>query len=361
MSSVLVNFIKDNPNDWEEKLNNLKITVKRDGDLAIFNYSILADFHNPLVQEARGIIIDLAEMRVVCFPFRKFGNYGESYVDKIDWTTARVQQKVDGSIMKVWYWHNEWHISTNAVMDAGTASCGNYGLSFKDVFERAATNVGLDYSKLNKNKTYVFELVAPENRVVCDYNGVTTLYHTGTRDNITGLESIEDIGVQHPAEYPLHSLDECIAAAKALNKEGEVVTDEGYVIVDAEWNRVKVKSPLYVAIHHVLPNGEISDEKLISLIREGDLEEILTYIPSLESRVKKMEQKIEVINNEIFDYCYWNKKEVEDNKMSRGDWARCHNKDKFFNFGVKYVFDGVEPNICNLTTRKLCELVSKCL
>lgn len=50
-------------------------------------------FGNPLVQEARGIIIDTEKMEVVCWLFRKFGNFTESYADEIDWDTACVQKE----------------------------------------------------------------------------------------------------------------------------------------------------------------------------------------------------------------------------------------------------------------------------
>ena len=119
--SYLCKFINNNPN-WESILSEYPyfITIRKDGPLAIFNYNLLAseivegeteedtkrftcDFSLPEVQEARGIIINYETLEVVCWPFRKFGNYGESYVDTIDWRTARVQEKVDGSIMKLWF------------------------------------------------------------------------------------------------------------------------------------------------------------------------------------------------------------------------------------------------------------------
>jgi len=31
------------------------------------------------------------------------------YADTIDWSAARVQEKVDGSLIKVWYYNGEWN------------------------------------------------------------------------------------------------------------------------------------------------------------------------------------------------------------------------------------------------------------
>ena len=85
-NSVICKYIFDHPNDWYESLHkDYGIRIKKEDSLAIFSYNVECDFKNPIVQEARGIIIDYEKIEVVCWPFRKFGNYTESYADKIDW------------------------------------------------------------------------------------------------------------------------------------------------------------------------------------------------------------------------------------------------------------------------------------
>jgi len=110
--------------DWRGILKEeYGISIKEDFPYAIFNYGVESDFSNPIVQEARGIIINTETLEVVCWSFRKFGNYNESYADKIDWNTARVQDKVDGSIIKMW-WNpitDEWRFSTNSTLNAKEA------------------------------------------------------------------------------------------------------------------------------------------------------------------------------------------------------------------------------------------------
>jgi hypothetical protein len=359
MKSYLIEFINKNPSNWKELLEEKQVVVKNCGDLYIFNYSILADFTDPYVREARGIIIDLKNMKVVCWPFTKFCNYGEKGADNIDWSTARVQEKVDGSIMKVWYYNDKWNVSTNGVIDAAAAEC-TPSASYYDVFTEAAANVGLDYSLLDKDNTYIFELVSKYNRVVIDYNTEPTLYHIGTRNNITGEESVCDIGVKHPKEYPLTSLEDCIAAAAALNKGSDSVQQEGFVVVDAQYRRIKIKSPEYVAIHRILPNGEITDEKIIEYSNAGIIDDIVAYIPSIADRVNKLHKKILKTYINILNYCSYNKQEVEFKELSRADWAKQHNKDLFFKFGVKYIFDGVEPvAFYSLSPKKMLDIVNK--
>lgn len=321
-NSFLCRFIFNHLNDWEELLSTYPyfITVKKSEPFAIFNYNLLAseivedeeteeterftcDFSLPEVQEARGIIINYQTLEVVCWPFRKFGNYGESYADEIDWQTARVQEKVDGSIMKLWYdkLNGHWQISSNKLIDASEATTTG-GYSLLKLFKKAANTQKLDFDILNKDYTYIFELVSPLNRVVIKYSEIE-IYHIGTRNNLTGKELVEDIGIKKPKAYPLTSLKDCIDAAAALNKDCDKfdLLNEGFVVVDGNWNRIKIKSPDYVLIHHALNGGILSKKKIINLILENEAKEYLVYYPDYEPAFNLYTKRIEILQKEISD------------------------------------------------------------
>lgn len=276
------------------------------------------DFSLPETQEARGIIINYETLEVVCWPFRKFGNYGESYVDEIDWLSARTQEKIDGSIIKVWWNHilNNWQVSTNAMINAKDAELST-GENFYNLFMEGAKKNNLDFSKLNQNKTYIFELIGPLNRVVVKYEEVD-IYHIGTRNNITGEESSDDIGIKKPKEYPLNSLEACIKAAEELCKESSEgkfdVEYEGFVVVDKNWNRIKVKSPEYVLVHHALNDGILSKKRIIQLILENEYEEYLTYFPKYKDVFDKYIAKLDILKVEISEAFFVTKEIIENNK-----------------------------------------------
>lgn len=79
-NSQLCRFISQNPDNWQTILaEEYGIKVKREENYAIFNYGFGCDYSDPLVQEARGIIIDTENLQVVCWPFRKFGNYNKNW------------------------------------------------------------------------------------------------------------------------------------------------------------------------------------------------------------------------------------------------------------------------------------------
>lgn len=265
-NSLICNLIKTDIN-WKESLAAKGISVKESGNLAIFCYGVACNFADPIVQEARGIIIDLKKKEVVCWPFRKFGNYGESYVDDINWSTARVQEKVDGSIVKLWFDHErqEWRWSSNGMIDAGEARALSGGCSLLDLIKQADNYSDIDYAELNEYCTYIFELVSPMQQIVVKYP-YTSLYHTGTRSNLTGEEIYCSIDVKRPKEFPLHSLIECIEAAKALNAGNDEVKQEGFVVVDDNWHRIKVKSPDYIYAHHLVQNNVYTKKRLLPLV-----------------------------------------------------------------------------------------------
>lgn len=320
----LISFLQNNPDDWEEKLTSppycLKIK-KGEGEyegLILFKYSQFdSDFSNPIVQEARGIILDAEdEWRVVRMSFRKFFNYAEEEADDIDWKTARVQEKVDGSLMSVSYWSRgkKWLVSSNGEMDAGKYKVvpaleinGRHSANtLKSLFYQAWYKEMPPFATfedfLDKNKTYTFELVSPYNKVVISYPE-TYIYHLATRNNDTLQEENVDIGIPKPEEYYLRSIEEVIWAAKALNRVGfdtvngeETISDvdyEGYVVVDANYNRIKVKSPLYLAASYLI-GGVLTFKKAFNIVyARNEEKEYISYFPEKKPLFQKVHEIVD--------------------------------------------------------------------
>ena len=279
------------------KLNNFPgilegkgILVRYDGPYVLLKYKNLfengemtVDFSDELFRECRGIILKKTDegYEIVCRPFKKWFNFQEPFADEIDWSSARVQEKIDGSIIKLW--HDEgWHWSTMGTIDADYAET-KYEASFGDLIKKADNYKDINYENLDKSLTYMFELVSPYNQIVIRYNK-THLYHIGTRQR-DGKELNIDIGIEKPKEYPLHSLEECITAAEALNSEE--VSEEGYVVVDKNWNRIKIKSPKYILYHRIWNNGTVKAEDIIKIISEGKMREAMKEYPLLRENILK--------------------------------------------------------------------------
>ncbi len=299
-------FCASNEN-WMELLTqdpyNLKI--KEDGPYVMFSYDqIRSDFNIEIVREARGIIFRRSRWEYpVCWAFNKFGNYGESYAPDIDWNTAFVSEKVDGSLIKVW-WDGDWKISTNGTIDAFKAELGNvkfssFGEYFINTLLKYYDNSTEFYCHLDTDYTYMFELVGPYNRVVIPYEE-PALYFLGARDKTTGEEfncSKTVVGAlamgrfNRPAQYSLSSLSDCIKAAELKSWD-----DEGFVVCDAWFNRVKIKSPAYVLAHYARNNSVINRRHLIKVILAGEAEEFLCYAADYK-------EELETVQNLMNAYC----------------------------------------------------------
>lgn len=342
-NSVICKYIFDHPNDWYESLHkDYGIRIKKEDSLAIFSYNVECDFKNPIVQEARGIIIDYEKIEVVCWPFRKFGNYTESYADKIDWNNAVVLEKVDGSIIKLWF--NEktekWQFSTNGMINADNATTDGYNsVKYGDIIRSASNYNDIPFDSLNKEYTYIFELVSPQTRVVVKYDA-TELYHLGTRSNKTGIEYNIDIGIKKPKSYSINSLEDCIKAAVELNKgceSDDEIANEGFVVVDKNWNRVKVKSPDYIMLHRLKHNDGISKKDAITtlLYIKGDVEKICKSNPLLIHIFKYYDFKLAELNHQANQMAALARSLYNEYSNDRGAVAKIISKHKLAYVGFK--------------------------
>lgn len=190
-------------------------------------------------------------------------------------------EKIDGSLIKLWHNRNAWRWSTNGNIDADSlplgldpiASLKCSAKTWGELIRSSINYSGLDFSKLNENYTYMFELVSPYTTIIIPYEE-TKLYHLATRDNRTFKEAGIDIGIEKPKSYPLRTLDDCTKAAEQMDK-----SHEGFVVVDGNYHRVKIKNPLYLKMHIAANNGNITVRGVLDLIKSGDAEEFLSYFP----------------------------------------------------------------------------------
>jgi tRNA splicing ligase len=292
--------------NWEEILTNdpYNIGVKRDGDYILLKYNQLSsDFSIQIVRECRGSIFyknENGKYECICRAFDKFGNYGESYVPEIDWPSAVVEEKVDGSLIKVWHHNDKWHVSTNGTIDAYKAEVDGCGLTFGDVFDRAIGDKKFFFSRLNKNLTYMFELVSPETRVVIPYHG-TRLYMLSCRDMHTmkecdahDTELMFRCNISYPKTFPPETLEECLAYVKTMTKD-----EEGFVVRDKYDNRVKIKSPEYLMAAKLRNNGAITTKRIINMMKDNMIDDFLAYCPAYVDKVDEIKEFLEDLRCEL--------------------------------------------------------------
>ena len=308
-------YIEDYMNshsNWREKFAAAPcfIKVKEDGDYILLQYSQLeSDFSNEMVQQARGIILRLdtnskSEWVCVCRPFNKFHNIQEDLAAPIDWATASVQEKVDGSLMKVWYDLGKWHLSTNGCVDAFKAMIGDTDVSFGDIFLRAAgvRSVNEFAARFDPDYTYLFELTSPETRLVIPYDD--GVYFLAKKRTFTGAEVIATLSemppsVKYPRLYPIDEPDSAIKAASAMTQD-----EEGFVVVDENLNRVKIKSLAWLEAHRAYNNGCVSTRTLIDFIREEKIDDLLALAPTYKDKVEDIKLFLSQYEEDL-EWAWW--------------------------------------------------------
>ena len=286
----VIEFIKNN--GLEALTEQFAISVKYVDDLIVLNYSqIDSPKTDPIVMECRSLILEAGTMKVVSRSFDRFFNYGEALnvMPEIDWNHAVAYDKVDGSLIKIYNYKSHWYISTKGTA-YGESDCMGYGITFQEIVWKAigVSNDEEFQEKINlcvfdPLNTYIFEVTSVENRVVKRYEGYK-LHFLAARENSTGsyvsekeklwFENDEDVDfIHYPKSYSFNSPEECLRTARELKD-----LDEGYVIYQYGVPVAKIKSPAYVAVHHIRGEG-LNPKRIMQLVLTGEEDEYLTYFP----------------------------------------------------------------------------------
>jgi len=96
---------------------------------------------------------------------------------------------------------------------------------------------------------------------------------------------------------------------------------EGYVVIDKHWNRVKIKHPGYVALHHM--RSAFSLRYAVELVRKGDIDEIIAYFPEWKELLLSIRSKYETMIADIYNV-YGSIKDITDQKefaVKAGEYA----------------------------------------
>jgi hypothetical protein len=287
-------------NGLEELNREFKIKVNRHRDfsnLVCLKYSQLeSPMAEIIVQQCRGIILDEArDWQIVSYPYNKFFNYGETHAPQLNWDTARVYEKLDGSLMTLYYYQKQWRVQSSGTAD-GTGRVGGFNYSFSQLFWQVWQELNYQIPQ-EIEYCFMFELMSPYNRIVVRQHSNNLVLH-GVR-NLKTLEEEEPhiCGNKYQWKvansYPLQTLEEIITACNTLDP----MDCEGYIICDRDFNRIKIKSPEYVAISH-LKTG-FSTRSIIEIIVTNEGEEFLSYYPEWQELYSRIEARYRDLVNKI--------------------------------------------------------------
>lgn len=313
MSALAIQLFLRAPGEdtsWKLKQLEEKFGIKarrhpKYGELVHFKYNqIESPMAEQVVRECRGIILNESDnWRVVSRAFDKFFNYGEGHAARIDWATASVQEKVDGSLCVVYPYAGRWHVATTGTPDGG-GPVNSSSVTFADYFWDTLERYGDPFSAMrpdNFSACFMFELMGPENRVVVPHEE-PHLVVLGGRSVIpvvgkefTAHDAANYLGrfgrwrQELPAvrSFPLQSFEDIERSFSSMSP----LQQEGYVVVDSHFNRVKVKHPGYVALHHA--KSGLTEKAFIEICRRGETSEVLAAFPEFRPLMERTKEKID--------------------------------------------------------------------
>lgn len=271
---------------------------------------IESDLSKIEVQEARGLILEKNTWKIMCLAFKKFFNHGERNAHDIDWNSALVLEKLDGSLIQLyWDWNKEeWCVATSGMAEGEGDVNNKQGLSFSDLFLRVFKTYGINFNDLDTDMVYVFELTTPYNIVVKPHPvSSITLLTIRDRTNLKELDRSDLIRIANGLNIPYVkaiSLNQS-SVSEIINRFDDMpFTEEGYVVVDSNFNRIKIKNPKYVAVHHL--KNRTAEHHIMTIIKENETEEYISTFPerkeeilSLVENYHKLRQTLHNIWDEI--------------------------------------------------------------
>jgi hypothetical protein len=236
--------------------------------LKIYNYSQKTQYDgkwDDITLNCRGTIFN-NKGNLVSKGFSKFFNYEENktnipnFIDYVE-----VWDKIDGSYIGLFYYNDEWIINSKGSFDSPQV------LMAKEILSE------FNYDVLDKELTYCFELIHPENRIVCDYKDEKSLYFLsafkqGVEVYFIYPRELQGTIIKFPNLIQLNKFNfENLKKDNTLNKEG-------YVVKFKNGERCKIKFEEYIRLHRIVT--EVSSRDIWEVLKnDGDFEEILDRVP----------------------------------------------------------------------------------
>jgi len=148
------------------------------------------------------------------------------------------------------------------------------------------------------DKCFMFEIACMENMNIVKYSEDILQLH-GVR-NLTSLneEEPEPYAEKYhwdmvPIQRDITTVEQAIEVSKSLNG----IEAEGFVVVDCEYNRFKIKSPMYVELSLLSSKdkNQLNRRRLLGVIKINEDREFLAYFPQYTDMYNKLREQYDAI------------------------------------------------------------------
>lgn len=242
--------------------------------LAILNYTEKAQYEqnwNSVTLACRGLIYDTESLQVVARPFPKFFNWDDGTQPYPPSGSCIRMDKMDGSL-GIMYWQPEGAYAI-ATRGSFTSDQANHASQFLWEYQGNPDN----HFEVKPDRTYLYEIIYPENRIVVNYGSQDKLVLLDVIDNETGAADLE--------EFDNFNWPDKVSKTLLANGFSDTLASdipkgsEGFVLY---WPykdyRVKIKSAEYLELHRMIFN--LSERSVWSALGSGkSVENILDGLP----------------------------------------------------------------------------------
>jgi hypothetical protein len=276
-----VKFIQNN--SLEQLISTYNLIARysqRYPNLVQLCYHQLETPKNEITNECRGLILDTTDSyKVISYPFHRFSDYDfnpntgrDERADKVlDNDTLSFYEKVDGSLMTLYFYNGEWNVSTKTLPDA-SGEIYKKETTYRELFFKIFKDLNYELPT-DTTKCYIFE-------AMYDGQGITsknkeTISLLAVRDLITLKElDVEIIGNElgySIVESVEKTLDEVISIVRNIDP----IVCEGYVVCshnldeNGNYKRFKIKSPQFERISELKVNYDNSEERQVVCDRDN--------------------------------------------------------------------------------------------
>jgi RNA ligase len=285
--------------DILEKYLNDKLLQRQnhpDLPLLIWNYAPKVQYErlwDDITLKCRALITNY-EGEVVAKSFDKFFNIEE--VKDLPNEKFQIYEKMDGSLIVFFWLDNELVVSSKGSFTS------EHAIEAKKILQK------YDLSKFDKSKSYSAELIAPWNRIVCNYGNEEKLVLLAKFDKFGNEYEIDKYKneIEIVKRYDIFDLENI----KSLIKDEQ----EGFVVKFDSGYRVKVKGSEYIRLHKIVT--EISEKVIFEYLSEGqNIENLIEKVPDeFYNWVKSVENKFSNSYKSILNECKSVYRELEDRK-----------------------------------------------
>jgi RNA ligase len=248
--------------------------------LIILNYTPKAQYEwvwNDVTLKARGLIFNKLTHEIVARPFEKFFNWDQG-IGRETWQNpmppsgpAIRMEKMDGSLgVLVAMNYSNGTPTRELIATRGSfhSEQAEWATEFYNNFvvEMANTLPAEKVFSPLQGKTYLFEIVYPENRIVVDYGDYRGLVLIDVIDNESGKTDLKEFDdCEWPDKVKRMHLNLGFDSGQAADIPPG---DEGFVYLWPEKNyRVKMKSAEYMELHRLV--SHLSEKSIWEMLMEG--------------------------------------------------------------------------------------------